>query len=193
MREQVPAPPAQSATLKRLRQQAPARSTIARTRDVTPFVGRWGIVGETGRREYLNACDINFIVRGVALAMRTPPMLFFVDEHATLHAQQGPVLGRMVVSLHPQWETTTTDSFQGVNSEITSKWEDGPDGRPVLSCRTRTIGKQDVCEQRSRVEADHITGMPRRLIVETRLTTRPGAPTIVYDRVYEPLSAELSA
>lgn len=177
--------------LKRLRRQAAQLTPLAR--DLTPFVGRWGIVSEVGRREYLNACDLNFVVRRVALSMPTPPMLFFVDEQSTLHSQQGPVLGRMVVSLHPQRETTISETFQGVVSEITSRWEDGPDGRPILSCRTCTIGKEDVCEQRSRVEADSATGMPQRLVVETRLRIKPGAPTIAYDRVYEPLPAEVDS
>ena len=85
----------------------------------------------------------------------------------------------MVVSLHPQKVTTTKEEFQGVVSEITSKWESGADGEPVLVCRTRTVGKDDVMDQRSHVGGDGL------LYIETRLVKTPGASVIEYDRVYE--------
>ena len=90
----------------------------------------------------------------------------------------------MVVSVHPQKMTTTREEFQGVVSEITSSWEDGDDGKPRLFCRTKTVGKQDVCDQRSFIDGSG------KLTVETRLTKKPGAPTVVYDRVYEALPDE---
>ena len=69
-----------------------------------------------------------------------------------------------------------------VVSEITSSWEDGPDGLPVLFCRTTTKGKPDVCDQRSTIEMS--PGGATKLRVETRLTKKPGAETVEYDRVY---------
>ena len=86
--------------------------------------------------------------------------------------------------VHPQVETTIKEEFQGVVSEITSSWEDGADGHPVLVCRTTTVGKKDVCDQRSRVETDSFD-RPARLHVETRLKKTPTASVVSYDRVYE--------
>ena len=99
------------------------------------------------------------------------------------------MLGRTIVSVHPQRSSTVTEEFQGVVSEITSTWEDGPDGRPVLFCRTKTIGKQDVCDQRSWVNHDS-KGTVCRLTVETRLVKRPGEAPVAYDRIYEVLDPE---
>ena len=201
--------------LNRLRRKAAQVTPL--TRDLSCFVGKWAVVSETGRDAYLDALELNWMVRKVAASMATPPILFFVDEQSTLHSQQGPLFGRMVVSLHPQKTTTTFEEVYGAVSEIVSTWEgartpappraqrprrgvtrrarayayaracvlaDGDDGRPVLHCRTRTLGKQDVCDQRSRVDADGL------LRVETQLTHAPGAPTVHYDRVYQPIVDE---
>ena len=124
-----------------------------------------------------------------AESMATPPITFLLDEHYTLHSQQGPLFGRTVVSIHPQRRHTIQEEFQGVVSEITSQWQDGPNGIPVLLCRTRTLGKQDLCLQHSCVDRDD-EGKPARLTVETRLRKAPGTPMVRYDRVYEPLPAE---
>ena len=173
--------------LQRLRRKAAKVAHI--TRDLSSFVGRWQIASEIGRLEYLGALDLNWVVRRVAANMPTPPIHFFLDDQMSLHSQQGPLFGRMVVSVHPQKSHTHTEEFQGVVSEITSTWEDGQQGRPVLVCRTTTIGKKDVCDQRSYVDVNE-AGQPTRLTVETRLTPTPGAPTVVYDRVYEPLAED---
>ena len=158
----------------------------AANRDLSHFVGSWALVDETGRREYLNALDLNFVVRNVALAMSTPPMHFVADEHATLHSRQGPLFGQMVQSMHPQQQHVThvTDALTGNTTEITSVWEAAPSGDAVLCVRTCTLGKRDVCDQRSCVERDPTTGAPMRLRVETRLSVHPGAPVIEYDRLY---------
>ena len=168
----------------RLRRRAALRTPLVR--DLSSYVGRWSIVLEQGRSEYLLALDLNWMVRSVAESMATPPITFVLDENKTLHSQQGPLFGRMVVSVHPQKVTTIEENFQGVVSSITSTWEDGPDGKPILFCRTTTRGKSDVCDQRSRVDVDH-AGRPSRLTVETRLTKYPGAPIVFYDRIYEPM------
>ena len=42
-----------------------------------------------------------------------------------------------------------------------------------------------MCDQRSRVTEE---GGRKRLVVETSLTKAPGAPTVTYIRVYEPLA-----
>ena len=48
--------------------------------------------------------------------------------------------------------------------------------------RTTTKGKPDVCDQRSTIEMS--PGGATKLRVETRLTKKPGAETVEYDRVY---------
>jgi len=87
--------------------------------------------------------------------------------------------------------TTSTESFQGNPTTVTSRWEE-PDGRqpPVLYCRTTTDGRDDLCEQRSRVLLDSETREPWRLVVETRLLTSPGAAEVVYVRIYERLDRQ---
>ena len=98
-----------------------------------------------------------------------------------------------LLTLSPLTLSLPWQVFQGVTTEITSSWESGDDGKAVLFCRTTTLGKDDVCDQRSRVVADPLdSGAPKQLMVDTRLTKHPGAPTIVYTRVYEPLLEEAS-
>ena len=104
---------------------------------------------------------------------------------STLTSSQGPILGKMVTSTHPPVVTTTEEKSSQLGTQrIVSQWEDDG-GRAVLYCRTTTVGKSDVCDQRSRVVLD-ANGRPARLVVETHLTKTPGAPTVVYTRTYEP-------
>ena len=91
----------------------------------------------------------------------------------------------MISSSHPHSPSTSEESFQGNPTVVTSQWEEGTP--PVLFCRNTTIGKSDVSEQRSRVLIDGATGKPHRLVVETKFTKEPGAPEVVYVRIYEPL------
>jgi hypothetical protein len=128
-------------------------------------------------------------VRKAAEAMSTPPIRFTLDERSgTLYSAQGPMLGRMLKSAHPPEATTTQETFQGITQRVTSQWEDTGDGAPpILCCHTTTVGKEDVADQRSRVELRDAEGACRRLVVETRLTKRPGEPAVMYERTYEPL------
>jgi hypothetical protein len=188
-----PPPPAASAAPA----TAPPQEAAPPPPNFAPFEGRWGIKSEEGKNAYLDTLDLNWMVRKAAKSLATPPIAFWLEPSdkalptplPTLHSQQGPIFGRMISSTHPPVETTTEETFQGVTSRITSQWEglSGGDGAPpVLFCRTTTVGKKDVCDQRSRVSVD-ANGQRCRLDVETRLTKAPGAPTVVYLRSYEPL------
>jgi len=154
--------------------------------DLTPFVGKWGIAHEEGKAAYMNALDMSYVVRKAAKVAPTPPIRFTLDaQRTTLTSSQGPVLGKMITSTHPLTVTTTeTKSSQLGTQRITSQWEDEA-GCAVLYCRTTTVGKEDVCDQRSRILTD-AQGRPKQLVIETRLTKAPGAPTVVYTRTYEP-------
>ena len=137
-----------------------------------------------GKEHFL---DLSWVVKKAAKSMATPPISFSVDaKWTTLYSQQ-VVFGKAVKSTHPPEVTTIQETFQGVTSRITSQWEPGTDGPPVLFCKTTTVGKADVCEQRSRVVLD-ANGRRVQLLVESRFTKSPGSPTIVYTRTYEPVA-----
>lgn len=175
----VPPPPAATA--------AAPPSAPALPRDLSPFLGKWGIVKEDGKAAYLNALGMSFVVCKAAKAMPTPPIRFSLDEkQTTLTSYQGPVFGKMISSAHPPNVTTTTEkSSQLGTQQIVSQWEDEA-GAAVLYCRTTTLGKADVCDQRSRIVVDP-KSKRRTLVVHTRLVKAPGAPPVVYTRTYEPL------
>lgn len=163
----------------------PAAPPPALPRDLTPFVGKWGIVHEDGKAAYISALGMSFVVTKAAKACATPPVRWSLDaKGTTLESAQGPVLGKMIASRHPPEVTTTVEKSSQLGTQhITSQWED-EGGCAVLYCRTTTVGKADVCEQRTRVLEE---GGRKRLVVETHLTKTPGAPTVVYTRTYEPL------
>ena len=153
---------------------------------LSPFVGKWVIVNEEGKQAYLSALDLSWVVRKAAKSMPTPPISFSVDPKGTTLYSQQVVFGKSVRSTHPPEATTIQESFQGVTSRITSQWEGGTDGgAPVLFCLTVTVGKVDVCEQRSRVVFD-ASGRRLQLVVETKFTKTPGSQTFIYTRTYEP-------
>lgn len=177
---EMPAPTSPAAT-------PPPPPPLAQARDLSPFVGKWAIVREEGKAAYLNSLGMSFVVTKAAKSMATPPVRFTLDaQRTTLTSTQGPIFGKMISSTHPPTVTTTEEKSSQLGTQrIVSQWEDGEDGVAVLYCRTTTVGKTDVCDQRSRVIVD--AGRPR-LVVETRLTKTPGAPVVVYTRTYEPLS-----
>merc|ERR1719473_1989068 len=111
------------------------------------------MVNEEGKAAYLNALDMSFVVRKAAKAVAPPPIRFSLDaKGTTLESAQGPVLGKMISSSHPPEVFTKEEkSSQLGHQRIVSQWEDDDSGRAVLYCRTTTIGKADVCDQRSRV------------------------------------------
>ena len=163
------------------------------TPGLTPFVGRWGIVHEEGKQAYLSALDLSWVVRKAAKSMSTPPISFSLDQAGTTLYSQQVAFGKSVKSTHPPEVTTIQETFQGVTSRITSQWEAGTSGGPpVLFCTTVTVGKVDVCEQRSRVVLD-ANGRRVRLVVESKFTKSPGTPTVIYTRTYEPMAPAKSA
>jgi len=182
----TPPPPSSSQPSSAAPPATPATTSVVAPRDLSPFVGKWGIVQEEGKNAYLNALDMSFVVRKAAKAMATPPIRFSLDERQrTLTSSQGPVLGKMISSTHPPEVTTTEVKSQLGTQRMVSRWEDEK-GCAVLHCRTTTNGKADVADQRSRVVVDAQSKRPR-LVVETHLTKAPGAETVVYTRTYEPL------
>ena len=167
-------------------------SPQASTPGLKAFEGRWGIVSEDGKQAYLSALDLSWVVKKAAKSMATPPISFSLDAKGTTLYSQQVVFGKAVKSTRPPEVTTIQETFQGVTSRITSQWEPGTDGPPVLFCKTTTVGKADVCEQRSRVVLD-ANGRRVQLLVESRFTKSPGSPTIVYTRTYEPVAPAKSA